>query len=150
MGFGPPGCVPGAAPKRFKPARRIRSLSQYVDGIWAAGARAKADLCYRAGCCGRPIGVARKPTNCQELLSARRVIREIVMMRLVCLFGAFLLAGVVAPSAFAKGPFGKIRVGDWRGGAYTNDQTGAFSHCTALGRFPNDTILAVSQHADGA
>jgi S1-C subfamily serine protease len=77
------------------------------------------------------------------------VIREMVMMRLVWLLGAFLLAGIVAPSAFAKGPFGKIHVGDWKGGAFTSEQTGAFSHCTAFGRFPNGTILAVSQQADG-
>ena len=72
-----------------------------------------------------------------------------VMMRLVWLLGAFLLAGIVAPSAFAKGPFGKIHVGDWKGGAFTSEQTGAFSHCTAFGRFPDGTILAVSQQADG-
>jgi S1-C subfamily serine protease len=77
------------------------------------------------------------------------VIREIVMMRLVWLLGAFLLAGMVAPSAFAKGPFGKIHVGDWVGGAFTNDKTGAFSHCTAFDKFRDGTILGVSQSADG-
>ena len=31
----------------------------------------------------------------------------------------------------ARGPYGSINVGNWKGGAYTNDQTGAFSHCVA-------------------
>lgn len=31
----------------------------------------------------------------------------------------------------ARGPYGSIKVGAWKGGAYTNDKTGAFSHCAA-------------------
>jgi hypothetical protein len=31
----------------------------------------------------------------------------------------------------ARGPYGSIGVGNWKGGAYANDQTGAFSHCAA-------------------
>src|SRR4030088_2574389 len=31
----------------------------------------------------------------------------------------------------ARGPYGSINVGNWKGGAYTNDQTGVFSHCVA-------------------
>src|SRR3977135_3254494 len=31
----------------------------------------------------------------------------------------------------ARGPYGSINVGNWKGGAYTNDQTGDFSHCVA-------------------
>ena len=34
-------------------------------------------------------------------------------------------------NAQARGPFGSINVGNWKGGAYTNDQTGAFTHCSA-------------------
>jgi hypothetical protein len=33
--------------------------------------------------------------------------------------------------ALAKGPFGSIKIGHWAGGAYTDDKTGAFSHCAA-------------------
>jgi S1-C subfamily serine protease len=45
---------------------------------------------------------------------------------------AVLLATILANSnAEAAGPFGSISVGRWKGGAYTNDQTGAFSHCAA-------------------
>src|SRR3979490_2854459 len=43
-----------------------------------------------------------------------------------------LLSCVIAISAAAaRGPYGSINVGNWKGGAYTNDQTGAFSHCVA-------------------
>jgi hypothetical protein len=31
----------------------------------------------------------------------------------------------------ARGPYGSINVGNWKGGAYTNDQTAAFFHCVA-------------------
>ncbi|TMJ23150.1 MAG: serine protease, partial [Alphaproteobacteria bacterium] len=33
--------------------------------------------------------------------------------------------------AHAAGPFGTIHVGAWNGGAYTDDNTGNFSHCAA-------------------
>ena len=42
----------------------------------------------------------------------------------------FALTLAVVP-AYAKGPLGSIKVGLWTGGAYTNDTTGAFSHCAA-------------------
>lgn len=39
-----------------------------------------------------------------------------------------LLAG---SNAEARGPYGSVSIGNWQGGAYTNDKTGAFSHCAA-------------------
>ena len=45
---------------------------------------------------------------------------------------ASLLASLFAISvAQARGPYGSINVGNWKGGAYTNDQTGEFTHCAA-------------------
>jgi hypothetical protein len=45
---------------------------------------------------------------------------------------AVLLGAIFASSNVgARGPYGSINVGNWKGGAYTNDQTGAFSHCAA-------------------
>jgi hypothetical protein len=45
---------------------------------------------------------------------------------------ASLLSSLIAMSAAqARGPYGSINVGNWKGGAYTNDQTGEFSHCAA-------------------
>lgn len=45
---------------------------------------------------------------------------------------AILLNAILAgSSAEARGPYGSINLGNWKGGAYTNDQTGGFSHCAA-------------------
>ena len=44
---------------------------------------------------------------------------------------AALCVVAAASSASARGPYGSITVGNWRGGAYTNDKSGAFSHCAA-------------------
>jgi len=38
---------------------------------------------------------------------------------------------ITTGAADAAGPFRPIHFGLWSGGAYTNDQTGAFSHCAA-------------------
>lgn len=38
-----------------------------------------------------------------------------------------LQLGVVG-AAQAAGPFGSVNVGNWIGGAFSNDETGAFSH----------------------
>ena len=48
-----------------------------------------------------------------------------------------------APS-FAAGPFGTIHVGNWRGGAYTSDADGTFSHCAALSSYTSGISLFVS------
>jgi len=50
------------------------------------------------------------------------------LKRLVAVLFASLLA---ISTAEARGPFGLISVGNWKGGAFTNDQTGGFSHCVA-------------------
>jgi S1-C subfamily serine protease len=46
------------------------------------------------------------------------------------IMAALCIVAVVSPCS-ARGPYGSITVGNWRGGAYTNDKTGAFSHCAA-------------------
>jgi hypothetical protein len=51
--------------------------------------------------------------------------------------------------AQAAGPFGSVNVGNWIGGAFSNDQTGAFSHCAATTPYANGVILVVSQNAAG-
>src|SRR3954464_11569669 len=50
-----------------------------------------------------------------------------------CVAAFAILLGTIfsASNADARGPYGSISVGNWKGGAYTNDQTGAFSHCSA-------------------
>jgi hypothetical protein len=45
--------------------------------------------------------------------------------------GALLSMVFSIAVAEARGPYGSINVGNWKGGAFTNDQTGVFSHCVA-------------------
>jgi S1-C subfamily serine protease len=66
--------------------------------------------------------------------------RRIAIGLLGCL--AFSSAG------FAAGPFGTIHVGNWQGGAYTDDTTGAFSHCYAGASFANGLSLFITQNAE--
>jgi len=54
---------------------------------------------------------------------------------------AALLAAV--GSVEARGPYGTINVGNWKGGAFTNDETGAFSHCGATAMYQNGIIFVV-------
>jgi len=51
--------------------------------------------------------------------------------------------------AHAAGPFGTVNVGNWIGGAFSNDQTGAFSHCAATTPYASGVSLVVSQNAAG-
>ena len=62
---------------------------------------------------------------------------------------ASLLQVSVAGISHAKGPFGSVNVGNWIGGAFSNDETGAFSHCAATTPYANGVILVVSQNAAG-
>lgn len=63
---------------------------------------------------------------------------------------ASLLQVGVAGVAHAAGPFGSVNVGNWIGGAFSNDQTGAFSHCAATAPYANGVILVVGQNAAGS
>jgi hypothetical protein len=55
----------------------------------------------------------------------------------------------VGPDAFGKGPFGTIKVGNWTGGAWTNDTTGAFSHCSAGAPYLSGIYFMVALDASG-
>ncbi|WP_439395432.1 S1C family serine protease [Bradyrhizobium sp. PMVTL-01] len=59
-----------------------------------------------------------------------------------------LQVGVVV-GANAAGPFGSVNVGNWIGGAFSNDETGAFSHCAATTPYANGVILVVGYNAAG-
>ena len=52
-------------------------------------------------------------------------------MKLKVVVAALLSSALAISTAEARGPYGSINVGNWKGGAYTNDQTGTFSHCAA-------------------
>jgi S1-C subfamily serine protease len=69
-------------------------------------------------------------------------------MRWLVAFG--IIASVVLSGgscALAKGPFGLIKIGLWSGGAFTDDNTGAFAHCAAGAPYLNGTSLHVSLNA---
>lgn len=70
-------------------------------------------------------------------------------MWLRSLVAAGLLQLDLAGLAHAAGPFGSANVGNWVGGAFSNDQTGAFSHCAATAPYASGVILVVSQNAAG-
>ena len=58
------------------------------------------------------------------------------------------LTMLLALPAQAAGPYGKIVVGNWSGGAFTNDATGAFSHCAVNAGYRNGTRMFTSITAD--
>jgi S1-C subfamily serine protease len=62
---------------------------------------------------------------------------------------AALLQVCLVGTAPAAGPFGTVNVGNWIGGAFSNDQTGAFSHCAATTPYASGVSLVVSQNAAG-
>lgn len=66
------------------------------------------------------------------------------------LFVACFLLGVTVPTADAKGPFGTIHVGNWIGGAFSDDNTGAFSHCAASSGYASGVLLVVGLNADNS
>ena len=63
---------------------------------------------------------------------------------------ALLLQLGLVGAANAAGPFGTVNVGNWIGGAFSNDQTGAFSHCGATTSYGNGVILVVGQNASNS
>jgi hypothetical protein len=60
-----------------------------------------------------------------------------------------LYVAVLASPALAAGPFGSIHVGNWNGGAYTDDKTGAFSHCSAATGYASGITVVVGHNAIG-
>src|SRR5579864_8505840 len=60
------------------------------------------------------------------------------------------LAGALwASAALAAGPYGSIHIGAWNGGAFTDDNTGAFSHCAAQSGYASGITLIVGQNTAG-
>jgi hypothetical protein len=61
-----------------------------------------------------------------------------------------LIQAALVPMAIGAGPYGTIRVGAWMGGAYTDDNTGAFSHCAATSAYASGVSLVVGQNTANA
>lgn len=55
-----------------------------------------------------------------------------------------------ATSLHAGGPYGSITVGNWQGGAYTNDKNGAFTHCAAGTTYQSGIYFVVSIGENGS
>jgi hypothetical protein len=49
-----------------------------------------------------------------------------------------------ATSGYAAGPISPVNVGNWRGGSYTNDSTGKFSHCAVSASYRSGMIFSVA------
>lgn len=56
---------------------------------------------------------------------------------------AFLIAVSITSGAYARGPYGTIAVGNWHGGAYTNDNTGQFTGCIASSNYKSGISFGV-------
>jgi S1-C subfamily serine protease len=56
-----------------------------------------------------------------------------------------VVLGLVLTGAFAeaRGPFGSISVGNWKGGAFTSDQTGEFTSCSAFAPYRSGITVYV-------
>lgn len=50
-------------------------------------------------------------------------------------------------AAQAGGPYGSVHAGQWSGGAYTDDITGAFTHCSAAATYESGVSLSVGMEA---
>jgi len=61
-----------------------------------------------------------------------------------------LIQAALVSMAIAAGPYGGIRVGAWVGGAFTDDNTGAFSHCAATSAYGSGVSLVVGQNVGNA
>jgi S1-C subfamily serine protease len=72
------------------------------------------------------------------------------MRRLFLSLGSVLAVFVQLASAHAAGPYGNIHIGTWKGGAFTDDKTGAFSHCGATSIYDNGVILVVGLNAQNS
>ena len=61
-----------------------------------------------------------------------------------------LIQAALIPMAIGAGPYGTIRVGAWMGGAYTDDNTGAFSHCATTSAYASGVSLVVGLNTANA
>lgn len=57
---------------------------------------------------------------------------------------ALLLTSIfAADNADARGPYGSIKVGNWQGGAFTNDANGEFLSCSAASSYKSGITVVV-------
>jgi hypothetical protein len=66
-------------------------------------------------------------------------------LRAICAIALLILS---ASSVTARGPYGSVKIGHWSGGAFTNDQTGAFSGCVASAPYKSGITVFVMVSAN--
>jgi hypothetical protein len=64
-------------------------------------------------------------------------------MKLKVIGVGMIVSAITLASAQARGPYGSISVGNWKGGAYTDDSTGDFSACVAVANYQSGINLHV-------
>ncbi len=72
------------------------------------------------------------------------------MARYRSFLASVVLVFSIAPQVYASGPLGTINVGRWFGGAFTDNKTGAFSHCAAAQFYGSGVTLTVGESSDRA
>jgi len=65
------------------------------------------------------------------------------MKRIYVTILAICILALAGEAAFAK-KINSLRSGNWKGGAYTNNQTGRFSHCAASVKYKSGILLLFS------
>jgi hypothetical protein len=65
----------------------------------------------------------------------------------VCATVLSLLSLTLSP-ATARGPYGSIKIGNWSGGAFTHDETGAFTSCIASAPYKSGITVFVMVSAN--
>jgi S1-C subfamily serine protease len=75
---------------------------------------------------------------------------QCVMRSVICAIVAALCVTLAATPSRARGPYGSITVGNWQGGAYTNDKNGAFTHCAAGTSYQSGIYFMVSIGENGS
>lgn len=57
--------------------------------------------------------------------------------------GAIALLILSASAVTARGPYGSVKIGNWSGGAFTHDTTGAFTGCVASAPYKSGITVVV-------
>ncbi len=71
------------------------------------------------------------------------------MRRIFTVLTVLAAVGAGASPAVARGPWGTIKIGLWSGGAYTDDKSGEFTHCSAVAPYRSGTALSIGQNVGG-
>src|SRR5713226_8223090 len=79
------------------------------------------------------------PSSCSKIAPTLKALRRAAPGMALALLLAW-----VATASHAAGPMRPFQLGLWSGGAYTNDQTGTFSHCGASVGYHSGILMLVT------